>query len=144
MKHVVSTALAALVLALPSCKKETAATRTLKQQLIGKKWRCVYHATNGVALDKWCTMNSIFEFTDAGSLYITEGDNNGACTPNNIGSISKQTFSTDANDTYFLIPNSFPTKNDTFEVVLISSTEMRTRRWANVHTNLWEERYTAD
>lgn len=77
-----------------SCKKEKydasqSNSESFRLKLINKSWKSSSFKEDGVNYDKWCHKNSIYNFYEDGFLYITEGDNEGACFGTVIGRVRK-------------------------------------------------------
>ncbi|MCW5907507.1 MAG: hypothetical protein KIS94_06595 [Chitinophagales bacterium] len=134
-----------VVVGATSCKKEQTKV-TLKEKLTAKAWKSTSFSANGAPATSWCWLNSVYEFTQAGTAYYTQGDNLGACSGNPTGTISSYPYVVTANEKYIILVTSFPTSADTFEVISISSELLKTKRIVNKNTpspDTWEDTFTA-
>lgn len=130
-----------------SCKKEESIT--LKDKLTKYTWKSTGLVSDGVNKDKWCWLNSLYNFTYDGKVFITKGDNLGACVIGDpIGTVSKKGYSISADEKWIIFKNgAFPSSEaDSFQVVSISETTLKTKRVLNKGTdtpNTWEDTFTA-
>jgi hypothetical protein len=134
-----------LIIAFSSCKKEVA-TVSVKEKLIGHTWKSSSLKNNGVDESSWCWLNSKYDFTPGGTLYITQSDNLGSCsgTP---GAISRVGYKLIEKEKYLVLLAAAPTSADTFEIISISDEAFKTKRVVNKNTstpNTWEDTFLAE
>lgn len=134
---------AALLVSMAACKKDDETKLTLQDKLIGKVWKSTAFSNTGVPSTKWCDLNSLFEYTETGTVYVTKGDNQGACSGPAIGEIYTYKYITSADDKYLIRVTPWPDAADTFEIVSISSDVLKTNRYVNGGGEVWEDTYTA-
>ena len=133
---------ACLLLSIAACKKEDEATVTVKDKLMAKKWKSTGLVAGGAVKTKWCWLNSIYEYTESGSFYYTQGDDLGACSGANIGEISSFPYKLSADEKYLIILKTWPSAADTFEIISVSSELLKTKRVVN-GSEVWEDTFTA-
>lgn len=134
---------AGLLLSIAACKKDDETKVTLQDKLTGKVWKSTAHSTDGVPYTSWCNMNSLFEFTPAGTLYITQGDNQGACSGPAIGEINSIKYKLTADEKYIIWVTTWPSASDTQAVISITDTQLKTKSFVNDSSDMWEDTYTA-
>jgi hypothetical protein len=134
---------AGLLLSMAACKKEDETKLTLQDKLTGKVWKSTAFSNTGVPYTKWCDLNSLFEYTETGTVYVTQGDNQGACSGAAIGEIYTYKYVTSADDKYLIYVTPWPGAADTFEIVSISTEVLKTKRYVNGGGEVWEDTYTA-
>ncbi|HUM52770.1 MAG TPA: hypothetical protein PK431_13185 [Chitinophagales bacterium] len=137
----------AIVVLVIGCKKEKV-DNSFKSKLVNKSWKSTKLITKGTSQDKWCWKNSIYNFYADGNVYITEGDNNGACFGNVIGRIRKYKYNITADEKIFVIQFNpdFPDEIDSFTVQNISDNKLNVKRIVNKSTpmpDVWEDEFTA-
>lgn len=138
--------ISAFLLFAMSCKKEQNDS-SLKSKLVYKNWKSTKLINDGVIKDKWCWKNSIYNFYEDGSLYITEGDNEGACFGNIIDRIRKYKYNISADEKMLVVQfnPSIANEVDTFMIQSITDTKFNTKRIVNKNTppqNIWEDEFT--
>lgn len=134
-----------LVLFSSACKKEENNV-SVKELLAAKTWKSTALVSDGVPSSAWCWLNSLYDFTPSGNLYITQGDDMGACSGDPIGTITGIPFKISDDENRLILVRSFPSSADTFEIVSISDQLLKTRRVVNKSTpspNVWEDTFTA-
>jgi hypothetical protein len=138
--------LIAIVILAISCKKENA-ENSLKSKLFNKNWKSTKLISDGTNQDKWCWKNSIYNFYEDGSVFITEGDNEGACGGNVIGRIRKYKYNISTDEKMLIIQYNpgLEAEVDSFMVQSITDTKLNTKRIVNKDTpdpNTWEDEFT--
>ncbi len=134
-----------VVLAI-GCKKEKL-DNSVKSKLINRNWKSTKLITEGISQDKWCWKNSVYNFYADGNVYITEGDNEGACFGNVIGRIRKYKYNITSDEKIFVIQfnTGFPNEVDSFTVQNITDNKLTTKRILNKLTpmpDVWEDEFT--
>ena len=136
----------AFMLSMAACKKEETQV-TVKEKLVAHQWKSTGFVNNGITKTTWCWLNSLYEFTNAGNLYFTQGDNMGACFGDPIGTITPIPYKISADEKkIILLRTPVAYEGDTFEIVSITDTQLKTKRAVNQITatpDTWEDTFTA-
>lgn len=129
-----------------SCKKEE--VQTLPSQIVNRSWKSTGFKLAGVEQSGWCWKNSIFNFYEDGTVFITEGDNEGACFGNVIGRIKKYKYTISSDEKWLVThyqPN-MPSEVDSFLILTVSSNKLSLKRTVNKTLmppgESWEDEYT--
>jgi hypothetical protein len=130
-----------------SCKKGEEST-SVKQTLTNHTWKSTALTTDGTIRDKWCWLNSLYNYTEDGKLFYTQGDNHGACSGSTIGAISTYKWKLSSDNKWIITQKGLapPFESDSFQIVSIDETTLKTKRVVNKDTppgNTWEETFTA-
>lgn len=136
---------AALLLSIAACKKEETKV-TVKEKLVARQWKSTGLTSNGVVLSSWCWLSSLYDFTNGGTLYFTQGDNLGACSGDPIGTISTIGYKVSADEKQIILLSTTPGETDTFDIVSLTDTQLKTKRVVNKSTptpSTWEDTFTA-
>jgi hypothetical protein len=129
-----------------ACKKEKV-DNSLESKLVDKSWKSTKLIVDGTNQDKWCWKNSIYNFYTDGNVFITEGDNEGACFGNVNGRIRKYKYNISVDEKMFIIQYNpgLAGEVDSFMVESITDTKLNTKRIVNKDTptpNIWEDELT--
>jgi len=146
MKTKIIITLIAIVILAIGCKKEKT-DNSFKSKLINKNWKSTKFISDGTNKDKWCWKNSIYNFYEDGSVFITDGDNEGACFGNVIGRIRKYKYNITADEKMLIIQYNpgLAWEIDSFMVQSITDNKLNTKRIVNKDTpfaNIWEDEFT--
>jgi hypothetical protein len=136
---------AGLLLSIAACKKEETKV-TVKEKLTAHQWKSTGFIKNGAVESSWCWLNSLYDFTNAGTLYFTQGDNLGACSGSAIGDIFTISYKVSADEKQIIFLRTTPGETDTFEIVSLTDTQLKTKRVINKDTpspDTWEDTFTA-
>lgn len=147
-----SNLLLAFLMVLFSCKKEKneaslSNTGSFRLKFINKSWKSASFKEDGVNYDKWCHKNSIYNFYEDGWLYITEGDNEGACFGSVIGRVRKYnyTLNESSNDLIVKYQQGVENEIDSFKIVTITPELMKLQRKVNKTSmppgQTWEDEF---
>lgn len=135
-----------LSLLIFSCKKEET-TISLKDKLIKHTWKSTGLKVNDIDEDKWCWLNNLYNFTADNKVFITTGDNLGACLSTiPIGTIKKYTYSISSDEKWIITNITGNSEIDSFQVISIDDNTLKTKRIVNKDTpnpSTWEDTFTA-
>lgn len=132
---------------LIACNKDEKTATSVKDKLLKHTWKSTGLKDNNVDEDKWCWLNSLYNFTSDNKVFITQGDNLGACLATYpIGSIKKYTYSISTDEQWLIINQTGIGEADSFQIQSIDDTALKTKRVVNKDTAMpdtWEETFTA-
>lgn len=134
---------ASLLLTIAACKKEEQTKVTVKDKLTAKKWKSTALVVDGTPSTEWCWINSIYEYTDLGTVYETHGNSMIGCGSSTPDDIRSWPYIITANEKYIIIESGWSSSADTSAIISITDTELRTIRYVNDSADMWEETYTA-
>lgn len=129
------------------CKKDSIET-SIQNSITNRTWKSTGFKLAGVEQPSWCWKNSLFNFYEDGKVFITEGDNGGACFGTVIGRIKKYNYSISSDEKQLIIQYNIgiPDEVDTFFIQSVSEGKLNLQRIVNKTTmppgESWEDEFS--